>query len=108
MATSFADRDIVTVSSKGQVTIPKHIREQFGIDIGTKLQFVRSPSGVLTIVPKTGTIEDLFGMLRGKHRTPLTIEELSEAAAQAAAASGMRGMESWSEPVWEDENWELR
>lgn len=106
MATSFAERDIVTVSSKGQVTIPKHLREQFGIGEGTKLQFVRSPSGDLTIVPKTGRIEDLFGMLRSPHRSPLTIEELSEAAAQAAAVSGMRGMEAWSQPVWEEADWE--
>lgn len=108
MGTITLERDTATVSSKGQVTIPKHLREELSIETGTKLQFVRKPGGRIEIVPKTGRIEDLFGVLRGTGVRPMTIEEMDDAIAEAAAASGMRGMESWDEPEWEEEDWERK
>lgn len=100
------ERDTATVSSKGQVTIPKRIREELGIEPGTKLQFVRKPDGRVEILPKTGRIDDLFGILHSPNGSALTIEEMDTAIAEAAAASGMRGMESWDEPEWEEQDWE--
>jgi AbrB family looped-hinge helix DNA binding protein len=35
-----------TVTSKGQVTIPKALRDQFGITSGSKLDFVAGPDGI--------------------------------------------------------------
>lgn len=106
MWTALAEKDTATVTSKGQVTIPKSIREQFGIEPGTKLQFVRMPSGHLEVVPKTGRIEDLFGIIKSPHPRLDSIEEMNEAIAEAAAESGMRGMESHDSPEWEEEGWE--
>lgn len=70
----------IALSSKGQVVIPKEIRDQLHWDAGTQIALVSSASGVtLKAVPKqTGRkFADLIGLL--KHEgSPLSIEELSK------------------------------
>ncbi|MBI4754436.1 MAG: AbrB/MazE/SpoVT family DNA-binding domain-containing protein [Betaproteobacteria bacterium] len=67
-----------TLSSKGQVVIPKEIRDELHWETGTQIILVSSASGVaLKAVPrKTGRkFADLIGIL--KHEgPPLSIEEL--------------------------------
>ena len=67
-----------TLSSKGQVVIPKEIRDELHWDAGTQIALVSSASGVtLKAVPKkTGRkFADLIGLL--KHEgAPLSTEEL--------------------------------
>jgi len=68
----------ITLSSKGQVVIPKEIRDELHWEVGTLITLFSSASGVmLKAVPKkTGRrLEDLIGML--KHDGPaLSTEEL--------------------------------
>jgi AbrB family looped-hinge helix DNA binding protein len=68
----------ITLSSKGQVVIPKEIREELRWDAGTELTLVSNASGVtIKAMPKkTGrNLADLIGML--KHDgPPLATEEL--------------------------------
>ena len=68
----------ITLSSKGQVVIPKEIRDELHWQAGTQLALVSSASGVtLKALPtKSGRkLEDLFGML--KHDgPPLSTAEL--------------------------------
>jgi AbrB family looped-hinge helix DNA binding protein len=68
----------ITLSSKGQIVIPKEIRDQLHWDAGTRIALVSSASGLtLKAVPKqTGhRLEDLIGML--KHDgPPLSTEDL--------------------------------
>ncbi len=52
-----------TVTSKGQVTIPKQIREQLGIDSADKVAFVVHDSGTVEIRPVKYTIRELRGFL---------------------------------------------
>lgn len=106
MLVNLVDKDTATVSSKGQITIPKHIRDELRLEAGAQMQFVRTPRGSLEILPRTGRVEDLFGILHDPSIAPMTIDEMNEAAAQGAAASGMRGMESHDAPEWEEETWE--
>lgn len=57
----------ITLSSKGQVVIPKEIRDELHWDVGTRITLVSSASGVmLKAAPKkTGRkFESLIGMLR--------------------------------------------
>lgn len=68
----------ITLSSKGQVVIPKEIRDELHWDTGTQITLVSSASGVmLKAAPKkTGRrFEDLIGMLRHAGE-PLSTEEL--------------------------------
>lgn len=84
----------VTLSSKGQVVIPKEIRDELHWDAGTQITLVSSASGVtLKAVPKrTGRrLEDLIGML--KHDgPPLSTEDLCKPVDYSAdwEASGKR------------------
>ena len=68
----------ITLSSKGQVVIPKQIREELHWEAGTELTLVSNASGVtIKAMPKkTGrNLADLIGML--KHDgPPLATEEL--------------------------------
>lgn len=68
----------ITLSSKGQLVIPKEIRDELHWDAGTELTLVSNASGVtIKAMPKkTGrNLADLIGML--KHDgPPLATEEL--------------------------------
>ena len=68
----------ITLSSKGQVVIPKEIRDELHWDAGTELTLVSNAFGVtIKAMPKkTGrNLADLIGML--KHEgPPLATEEL--------------------------------
>ncbi len=43
-----------TVTSKGQVTIPKKVREHLGIGPGTAVDFLPTPDGRVMLVKKSG------------------------------------------------------
>ncbi len=72
------------VSDKGQVTLPKGMREELRLFAGQKLE-ARVENGKAVIAPKRGSIQDLFGILgkppRGTH---LTNEQIKEAIRQSA------------------------
>lgn len=74
-----------TVTSKGQTTIPKELRDALGIKEGTPLRW-KLENGVLTVRPKTKRLEDFAGILgpppNGRH---VTIEEMNEDIGRAVA-----------------------
>ncbi|SDK84873.1 AbrB/MazE/SpoVT family DNA-binding domain-containing protein [Natronorubrum texcoconense] len=41
------DPELTTVTSKGQITIPSRLREQFGLEQGTKLMVVPTDYGLV-------------------------------------------------------------
>lgn len=54
------------VSAKGQTTIPREIREQFGITPHTRLSW-STEGGIITVVPMPeDPVEASFGILKGK------------------------------------------
>jgi AbrB family looped-hinge helix DNA binding protein len=72
-----------TMTSKGQVTIPKAIREQLGLQTGITLHFWVDPTRRIVVTPLTLGIDDLIGILPKPER-PLTIDEINEGIAEAA------------------------
>lgn len=56
------------VSEKGQVTIPKHVRDQLGIRPGTELSF--SAVGGKLVAAKAEAAGDVFKKWRGRSRLP--------------------------------------
>jgi bifunctional DNA-binding transcriptional regulator/antitoxin component of YhaV-PrlF toxin-antitoxin module len=85
---------IVSTTSRGQVTLRKEIFQHVGIKPGEKLEIELLPGGEFRgrAVRKKGKIEDVFGMLAGKTKVKLTIEEINEAIAEAGAEAGMAGL----------------
>jgi len=51
--------DDATLTSKGQVTIPKRIREQLGLEAGTEIEFILDDDGSLRVRPKEPPMERL-------------------------------------------------
>lgn len=78
---------VATVTSKGQLTIPKDVRELLGIESGSKVVFVATQHGVL-MKPK----QDSVMRLRGKYKYdgPPISEEEYEARFAAGLAEKFR------------------
>ena len=66
-----------TLTSKGQTTIPKAIRESLGMQAGDRLTFTLMPDGTVVMRVKNKSITQLAGMLYKKGRKPVPIEQLS-------------------------------
>jgi antitoxin PrlF len=75
-----------TLTSKGQVTIPKEIRQRLGLRQGDQLIFHFDESGRLTVEPASpNLLGDLPGLLHHRAgKRPATIEEMDEAVREAA------------------------
>ena len=82
---------VATLTSKGQTTIPKEIREKLGLKPGTKLHFNLMPDGTISVRAKTGTLNDLAGILHRPGMRAATVEEMNEAVARAVVARHKRG-----------------
>lgn len=82
-----------TVSTKGQVILPKAIRLKRNWNAGTKLIVEDTPEGVLlkpaALFPPT-RVEDVFGMLNYKGK-PKTIEEMDAAIVAEVKRRHARG-----------------
>ena len=68
-----------TVTSKGQVTLPKKVREALRIKAGDRIDFVLDESGSVQILPGRLDVRDLKGLLRRVGRRPVTLEAMREA-----------------------------
>jgi len=76
-----------TMTSKGQVTIPKPVRAALGIDSGDRIEFVEVEKGQFVIVAATRSVQELNGRFRGRRSKPVTIEEMNAAIARRASES---------------------
>ena len=76
-----------TITSKGQITIPAKVRTALGVGSGDRVEFVETEKGQFTIVPATGSVRDLKGLLRGRRSKPVSLEEMDRAIAKGAARS---------------------
>lgn len=83
---------IATMTSKGQITVPKDVRELLGLQPGSKVMFVNLGGGHIRVVARTGKIQDLFGIAHRPGQRALTIEEINEGIAEGGAESGMHGL----------------
>ena len=73
---------VSTVTQKGQVTIPKHVRDSLQLVTGDKVEFVQNESGEIVIKPATRKVIDVAGLLsRYKKVKPATIEDMDQAVA---------------------------
>ena len=64
-----------TVTSKGQITIPKDIRAMLGLEPGDKVNFLVDDDGVVSFVPMTNDITTLKGIV-AKPSKRVSIEDM--------------------------------
>lgn len=70
------------LTSKGQVTIPKELREKLHLAPGDKVKFFMHPDGTLAILPKKPA-SSLFGILRSRVG-PVSLEDMEAGIAEGA------------------------
>lgn len=73
---------LTTVTNKGQVTIPKAVRDSVGLKTGDKLEFVIIESGEAFLRPVTKKVDDVFGRLHKPGKKPVSIEEMDDSIKQ--------------------------
>ena len=73
-----------TMTSKGQITIPKPIRDRLHLEPGDRIDFFVEEDGGLRITPVTGSVTQLKGMVPNPVH-PVSLEEMDEAIARVAA-----------------------
>jgi len=64
-----------TITSKGQITLPKSVRTKLGLEAGHRVEFVETDAGFL-VKPATHDIRSLKGILP-KPRRPVTVESMN-------------------------------
>lgn len=65
-----------TISSKGQVTVPRDVRERLGLQAGDKIAWSLLSNGTIILRPKTRRLVDLVGMLTQPGQPGVSIEEM--------------------------------
>lgn len=73
-----------TITSKGQMTLPKEVRDRLGLHPGDKIDFVFGTDGQLVIKPRTIHVQQLFGLLHRKGEKAATLEEIEAGIAEGA------------------------
>ncbi len=66
-----------TVTSKGQVTIPKRVRDRLAIQPGNQVEFELTPDGRVVLL-KVGSspVENRFETLRGRAGAGMSTDEI--------------------------------
>lgn len=67
-----------TLTSKGQITIPKEVREGLGVGTGDRVEFVEVDKGIYTLVAATRDVRALKGIVP-KGSKPVSIEDMNRA-----------------------------
>lgn len=81
----------ITMTSKGQVTLPAATRHNLRLVAGSKLSVVENDRGEIVLKPNAGDIRRLRGILK-YDGPPVSIEDINESIAQAAAEGVMRSL----------------
>ncbi len=74
---------IATITSKGQVTIPKRVREHLDVSSGDKLEFRVGDDGSVSVIPITTSVESAFGAFSHKAKRPVSAAESKRRVAAA-------------------------
>lgn len=73
-----------TVTSKGQVTLPRALRTRLGIHTGSRIRFTLPPGGGFEAHPVLCDLEDLWALADqgGKSGTVMSFDEMNAAKAR--------------------------
>jgi antitoxin PrlF len=77
------------ITSKGQVTVPKAIRDALGVGPGDRLAFRIEEDGRVLVEPETVDLRTLRGVLKPRRRG-VDVEEMAAAVARQVSARSRR------------------
>jgi antitoxin PrlF len=73
-----------TITSKGQITIPKEVRRALSLEVGHRVCFVVRDDGVVEMHPETVDLMSLFGAIRPRVKG-VSLTDMDEAIRRSAA-----------------------
>jgi bifunctional DNA-binding transcriptional regulator/antitoxin component of YhaV-PrlF toxin-antitoxin module len=78
---------VLTVTSKGQVTLRRELLQHLGVQPGQKIALEKLQDGRIEMRAdkQTGKISDVFGMLKSPKQRRLSIDEINEIVEQGWA-----------------------
>lgn len=81
------DPEVTTVTSKGQITIPSRLREQFGLEKGTKLMVVPTDYGLVLKKLELPSVEEFQQRVEERAETvDLSMDEVNQLVHDARGA----------------------
>ena len=73
------------LTGKGQVTIPKKIRDYLHLDTGSKIDFVIDENGDVKVIPLNVAAENLSGILHREGMPAVSLEDMEQAIIKGAS-----------------------
>jgi AbrB family looped-hinge helix DNA binding protein len=70
-----------TLTSKGQITLPKTVRDRLGVGAGDKVEFVETAPGTFRVIAATRDVRALKGLIP-KPAKPVTVEQMNRVIAK--------------------------
>jgi AbrB family looped-hinge helix DNA binding protein len=67
-----------TLTSKGQITIPKAVRDTLGLATGDRVEFIGTDKGFV-MAPVRRDLNALCGMFKGRRAKPATLDDIKAA-----------------------------
>lgn len=72
-----------TITSKGQITLPKALRDQLHLSTGDRVEFIIEDNNIVRLIPRLTSVKNLKAMLPRPTRA-VTLEQMDKAIADAA------------------------
>ena len=79
-----------TLTSKGQLTLPKAVRSHLGVAKGDQVEFTIDEDGSICVVAAKRSAARLFGMLQTPTGDSVSVEEMDRSIADRAASDDAR------------------
>lgn len=68
-----------TLTSKGQITLPKAVRERLRVDTGDRIDFIINDRGEIVVRSVGSDVMELRGLLRQRRKKPVSVEAMNRA-----------------------------
>ena len=81
-----------TLTSKGQITLPKEVRHCLNLKAGDRVEFIVDAVGNYRMVQASRDVRELRGLLAPPPR-PISLDEMDRAIASAVARRSSKGVE---------------
>ena len=75
---------VTTITSKGQLTLPKKIRDMLDLHPGNRVEFIMDSQGNIKMIPVKSSIKELKGMAPKPSKT-VSLEDMNDAIEKEAA-----------------------
>ncbi|MEA2690937.1 MAG: hypothetical protein QOJ16_324 [Acidobacteriota bacterium] len=72
-----------TITSKGQITIPKEVRDALSLEVGHRVSFLVREDGVVEMRPETVDLMSLFGVIKPRVQG-VTLDDMDAAIRRSA------------------------